>query len=308
MKTALIADLISRVSEERMARDLRYLTDDPLRYRKLNYTRPGAAKCSLYEADDYIAAQLDSSGYSVELTEHLVQCFRCDPGKPKAHQYSAPLPEDPWLPACNLSARKTGTQRRDQTIVLVAHKDSQSWVDSPGALDNGVGTVGVIEIARVLCDVPLATSLWFLFCNEEHTPWTSVCAASAAAERGDDLVAVFNLDSLGGRSQGDIDAGRMTNVTAYTEEPGRALAELMAEVNDRYGIGLIQTSCKRDSPGDDDGSFVRAGFPAAVINLGSYPYADPCYHTEEDTAGRVDIRNVRMAVQATLAAVLELAG
>jgi hypothetical protein len=291
-----------------MARDLRYLAEDPLRYRKLNYTRPGAAKCSLYEADDYIAVQLAACGYAVERTEHLVQCFRCDPDKPKAHQYSAPLPEDPWSAAYNLNARKTGTDRPGDTIVLVAHKDSQSWVDSPGALDNGVGTVGVMEIARVLCDVPLAASVWFLFCNEEHTPWTSAFAANAAAERGENLMAVFNLDSLGGRSQQDIDAGRMTNVTAYTEEPGRALAELMAGVNDRYGIGLIQTSCKRDSPGDDDGSFVRAGFPAAVINLGSFPYADPCYHTEEDEAGRVDVRNVRMAVQATLAAVLELAG
>ena len=59
-------------------------------------------------------------------------------------------------------------------------------------------------------------------------------------------------------------------------------------------------------PGDDDGSFINAGYNGAVVNLGSFPYADAEYHLEGDAPERVDIVNVRMAAQASLAAVLRL--
>jgi hypothetical protein len=132
-------------------------------------------------------------------------------------------------------------------------------------------------------------------------------ASTRPRARGERLIAVFNTDSIGGKSQADIDAGRKTNVTAYTGPEGKRLAELMADVNADYGLGLLQRSFHRPSPGDDDGSFVNAGFPLAVINVGSLPYADPHYHAEGDTAEHVDIENVRLTTQAILAAILTLA-
>jgi hypothetical protein len=66
----------------------------------------------------------------------------------------------------------------------------------------------------------------------------------------------------------------------------------------------VQSIYQREAPGDDDGSFVNAGYPAAIINLGSFPFAEPNYHEAGDTADRVDVPNVRKAVQAILAAVL----
>ena len=233
-----------------------------------------------------------------------MQAFRCDASKPKARQYSPPAPEDPWYTAYNLYAEKRGVVCPDEIVLLLAHKDSQSWVDSPGAYDNGAGTVAVLEIARVLKDYEPKRTIRFLFCNEEHRPWTSVTAVENAKARGDNLIAIFNLDSMGGKSQADIEAGRKPNVTLYTETEGERLADLMAEVNEAYGIGLAQQKVKRTRPGDDDGSFVKAGFPMAVANLGSYPYADAEYHTEEDRPERVDIPNLAMATQASLAAAL----
>jgi hypothetical protein len=119
-------------------------------------------------------------------------------------------------------------------------------------------------------------------------------------------VAVFNLDSIGAKSAEETAAGRKTNVTAYTEPAGERLALLMHGANARFAIGLDQRAVKRPSPGDDDGSFVRAGFGAAVINLGSWPYADPNYHVEGDIPERCDLPNAVMTVQATLAAILTL--
>ncbi|MFO7947261.1 MAG: M28 family peptidase [Armatimonadota bacterium] len=301
-----IIECLSCMSAERIALRLLHLCHDPLPFRKLNCTLPGHAKCTLHEADDYITGCLRDCGYRVQAEGVRVQAYRCDVSKPKARQYSPPQPCDPWFTAYNLYAKKEGTERPEEIIVACAHKDSQSWCDSPGAYDNAVGTAAVMAIARVLADLPTRRSVWFLFCNEEHTPWTSITAARRARERGHNIIAVFNTDSIGGKSRRDIAAKRMTNVSVYTEKEGRRLAELMTQVIDDYDIGLQQTIKRRSKPGDDDGSFVKAGFPAAIMNVGSYPYANPDYHRESDTADKVDIANVYLATQAILAAILEL--
>jgi hypothetical protein len=77
-------------------------------------------------------------------------------------------------------------------------------------------------------------------------------------------------------------------------------------VNARYAIGLEQRAARRPGPGDDDGSFVRAGYTAAVVNIGSWPYADPNYHAEGDIPERCDVANAALTVRATLAAILTL--
>ena len=306
MPTDIISDLIARIDSDRLSEALFHIAKDPLPFRKLNHTRPGSDKNTLYEADDYLQQNLEACGYVVSREGVQVQAFRCDASKPKSHQYARPEPDDPWYTAYNLYAERQGCAHPGEIVLFIAHKDSQSWVDSPGAYDNAVGTVAVLEIARVLKDYAPERTLRFLFCNEEHTPWTSVIAAQQAVERGDNLVGIFNIDSLGGKSQEDIDAGRKTNVTLYTEPEGERFADLMAAVNTAYGIGLIQRKVKRDRPGDDDGSFIKAGFPIAVANLGSCPYADPAYHREDDAPDRVDLPNVVMATQLSLAAGLRV--
>ena len=149
---ASIRGLIKAVDPERMSKHLFYLAKDPLPYRKLNFTLPGHQKNTLYEADDYLAGKLESWGYRVEREGVRVQAFRRDTSKPKNAQYSPPKPEDPWYTAYNLYAEKKGRSRPEKIIVVCAHKDSQSWIDSPGANDNAIGTVGVLEMACVLAE------------------------------------------------------------------------------------------------------------------------------------------------------------
>jgi len=304
--TAAIRGLMGSVQADRMSQHLFHLSKDPLPFRKLNYTLPGHEKCTLHEADDYLAGRLEACGYRVQREGVQVQAFRRDTTKPKQHQYSRPMPEDPWYTAYNLYAEKPGRARAAEIIVVLAHKDSQSWIDSPGANDNAIGTVGVLELACVLAEYPSQRTIRFLWCNEEHTPWTSVTAAQNAKARGDRIVAVFNLDGIGAKPDEQTAAGRKTNVTAYTEPAGERLAQLMNAVNDRFAIGLEQRAVQRSGPGDDDGSFVRAGFGAAVVNIGSWPYGDPHYHGEGDMPEHVDVANAALTVQATLAAVLTL--
>jgi len=301
-----IRRLIGAVDPERISKNLFCLSKDPLPYRKLNLTLPGHQKNTLYEADDYLAGKMEAWGYRVEREGVRVQAFRRDTNKPKHAQYSAPKPEDPWYTAYNLYAERKGRSHPDKIILVLAHKDSQSWIDSPGANDNAIGTVGVLEMARVLAEYRSESTIRFLFCNEEHTPWTSKIAAQKAKSRGDNIVAVFNMDGIGAKTAEETAAGKKTNVTAYTEPEGKHLAELMGDVNARYSIGLQQRTAKRPRPGDDDGSFVLAGYPAAVINIGSLPYGDPHYHAEGDIPETCDIKNAAMTVQATLAAVVTI--
>ncbi len=301
-----IAEMMSRVNAGRIRADVFHLAKDPLPFRKLNYTIPGHGKCSLYEADDHIEAQLEAAGWAVDKEGVQVQAFRCDASKPKAHQYSAPKPEDPWYTAYNVYGRRRGAVHPDEIIILVAHKDSQSWVDSPGAYDNAAGTAANLETARVLAGYKPQRSIWFLFCNEEHTPWTSVAAARHCRERGDNVIAVFNQDGLGARSQEDIDADRKVHTTRYTVDEGKWLADLMTRVIADYGIGLDHSVHKRERSGDDDGSFVNAGYAAAVHNGGSAFAGYPDYHRETDVPEKVDIASVRMAAQAALGALLRL--
>ncbi|MHC4537367.1 MAG: M28 family metallopeptidase [Planctomycetota bacterium] len=303
---ANIRRLINAVDSKRISKHLFYLAKDPLPYRKLNLTLPGHKKNTLYEANDYLAGKLKAWGYHVEREGVRVQAFRRDTSKPKHAQYSSPKPEDPWYTGYNLYAERKGRSHPDRIIVVIAHKDSQSWIDSPGANDNAIGTVGVLEMACVLAEYASESTIRFLFCNEEHRPWTSKTAAQKAKSRGDNIVAVFNMDGIGAKTAQETAARKKTNVTAYTKPEGKRLAELMAEVNTRYSIGLDQRTAKRPRPGDDDGSFVLAGYHAAVVNIGSFPYGEPNYHAEGDIPETCDIENAAMTVQATLAAVVTI--
>ncbi|MBD3183474.1 M28 family peptidase [Candidatus Poribacteria bacterium] len=297
-----IAKMIDKVDMERMKSRLFYMSKDPLPYRKVNYTIPGNTKNSLEEADDFIAQNLETAGYTVEREECKAQAFRRDTSKPLKSQFSPPKPEDPWYSIYNLYAKKTGNKYPDEIIVFISHKDSQSWIDSPGAYDNAVGTVANMEIAEVLAGYPSQRSMWFIFCNEEHTPWTSVTAAKKSKERGDNIIAVINIDSLGGKSQEDTDAGKKTNVTLFTEPEGEWLVDIVTEANDKFAIGLDHRKAKRETPGDDDGSYIKEGYLSAIVNVGSSPYADPNYHAPSDKPHVVDIENVYMSTRLTLAA------
>jgi len=298
--------LLERVDERRIRRLTFALAKDPLPRRTLAHTLPGHAKTTLDEADDFIAERLEECGYAVEREGCLVQAFRRDRTKNIHHQYSPPHPHDPWRVAWNLSARKAGSAAPGETILLLAHKDSQSWIASPGANDNAIGTAVTLELARVLARYRPRRSLWFLFCNEEHWPWTSVTAARNARLRGEKIVALFNLDGPGVRSPKDRAAGRMTCFSVYHAPEAERLADLVGEVNRRYRIGLVHAKCKTDRINNDDGSFIRQGYRVAVHNIGSAPYADPNYHLEGDVPELCDFPCAAATARATLAAVVRL--
>ncbi|MHB9034836.1 MAG: M28 family metallopeptidase [Anaerolineae bacterium] len=233
-----------------------------------------------------------------------MRAFGRDLNKPLAHQYAAPPEGAPWFTAHNVIARKAGSEVPGQVIVVLAHKDSQSWIPSPGANDNAIGTVGALEVARALASYTPRHTLQFVWCNEEHTPWTSVTAAVNIKAAGLDVLAALNMDGIGVKAPEN--KGRLQNVTRTTTDEGDRLAGMMAKLNEQFKLGLEQCTVRDERPNDDDGSFINAGFPWAVCNTGSKPYGDPNYHSEGDTADKVDYVNAALTAKLTLAAVLYL--
>jgi hypothetical protein len=296
--------LKGKVSADRIKNGVYYLSKDPLPRRVLNYTLPGHTSSTLDEADAWIIKQLINSGYSPKTDETKVQAFGRDLSKPIAHQYAPPPNGAQWYTAHNVIAGKEGSEHPDELIIIIAHKDSQSWIASSGANDNALGTCGALELATVLSDYKPKHTIRYIFCNEEHTPWTSVTAAQAIKASGLKVLALINMDGIGVKPPSQ--AGELTNVTRYTSPEGEKLADMMAMLNKHHALGLKQSKYLSDSPGDDDGSFIKAGFPWSVLNIGSMPYGDPNYHQEGDTPEKVDYENAKVTVQLTLAAVLHL--
>lgn len=159
----MIEQALQRISGDRMRSDLLPLSREPLPFRTANHTRPGQQVDSLTAADAHIRGQLQAAGREVVTTVHRLQALRRDSTKPLHHGYCAPAPEDPAYDATTLEATRQGAARADEFVQLVAHQDSMSWIDSPGAHDNATGTVVNLELARVLatCDPARSVGLQF---------------------------------------------------------------------------------------------------------------------------------------------------
>lgn len=299
--------VLDKVSVENLRHDLFYLCRDPLSFRTVTYTIPWHEKNSLEEADDFIVNEMRKYASIVELIPNKVQPFRCDSSKPLHHWYSAPLESDPWYDAHNITVTLPGSEYPDEIIQLVSHKDSMSWINSPGAHDNAVGAVANMELVRVLSTLELKRTVRVLFCNEEHTPWHSKTYAEAAFKRGDRILAVLNQDSLCGKSDETLAAGIKTNVSAFCTPEGKALADFIVSEAARYDLPICASAVLKERVNDDDGSFIRAGYPDTVHNLGSLPYSDPQYHLAGDIPERVDLINLQLAVQLILASILDIA-
>lgn len=297
--------LLNAVSEERLNHDLFYLCRDPFSFRSVTYTIPWHTKNSLDEFDGFLEGEMKKYSSHVRMIPYKLRPFRCDSSKELHHWYSAPLEEDPWYDGNCIEVTLPGTEHPDEIIQLVSHKDSMSWINSPGACDNAVGTIANMELVRILSQVKLSRTVRVLFCNEEHSPWYSKTYAEHAASHSDQIIAVLNQDSLCGKSAEEARKGPCM-ASAYSVPEGKALADLLVRMQEKYQIPIRVISAQKDSVNDDDGSFIRAGYLRTVINCGSWPYSDEEYHLPGDIPERVNIRELALSVQLLLAAVLEM--
>ena len=105
------------------------------------------------------------------------------------------------LPVENIEAALPGTSDPAAIVVVGAHYDSVT--ECPGANDNATGIAATLELARRFARAPRARTIRFVaFVNEEppffRTPQMgSVVYANAAKARGEKIVAMLSLETMG---------------------------------------------------------------------------------------------------------------
>ena len=121
-----------------------------------------------------------------------------------SYGYSASqIAEDPWTgggyTSKNLVVTKTGTLYPNKYVIVCGHFDT---VAGPGVNDNGSGTAIILEIAKILKDIPTDYSIRFInFSGEEQGLYGSqhyVDNVVNATNPKMDIKLVFNIDEVGG--------------------------------------------------------------------------------------------------------------
>ncbi len=188
----------------------------------------------------------------------------------------------------NVVATKVGTQFPNHHVIVGAHHDAVSG--SPGADDNGSGTSGVLELARILADIE--TDMTFIFVTfdaEEFGLYGSWHYADEAFARGDTIVYMFNMDMIGS-------IGNFSDVTVYhgTETNYSVLYNWLADsLLDLTGYlsGNIAAS--------DHYPFTQYGWTSTFII--EYEFS-PVYHTYQDSTTWMDFVYMTKLVKSALAA------
>jgi hypothetical protein len=133
----------------------------------------------LNAAADYVKARFAANGYDV-----AEQTFRA-----RGETFR------------NLEVTLRGRTHPDEIILVGGHYDTVEG--TPGADDNASGTAGVIELSRLLRSKPADRTIRFVaFANEEPPFFFTEDMGSrryskAAKERGDKIVAMLSLETIG---------------------------------------------------------------------------------------------------------------
>jgi Peptidase family M28 len=240
--------------------------------------------------------------------------------------------------ASNVIGSSTGMQRPGQVLIVDAHYDSVS--NSPGADDNGTGTVGVMEIARLLADYPVNNTLRFIgFDLEESGLLGSMRYVNNGGLPATDTVqGVFNLEMIGYYTEEpntqEVPTGfctlfsdacmqlaaqeyRGNFITNVANNSSNALmqayaASAAAYVPELRVINLLIPQGAElfvpDLLRSDHASFWNAGDPALMLTDGS-EFRNECYHTPSDTFdNKLSMTFMSRVVQATLGAMVNLGG
>jgi len=226
----------------------------------------------------------------------------------------------------NIEVELGGGARATEIIVVGAHYDSVSG--SPGANDNGSGVAAVLELARLMHGAAPARTLRFvLFVNEEPPYFKSEAMGSLhyarrSRERGEELVAMFSLETLGyysdrsGSQRYPFPLGFFYpgegNFIAFVSNLGsrELLHEAIAAFRRHATFPSEGVAAPAFIPGvdwSDQWSFWKEGYPAVMLT-DTAPYRYPYYHSAQDTPEKVDTDRLARVVNGLHAMLGELAG
>jgi photosystem II stability/assembly factor-like uncharacterized protein len=188
----------------------------------------------------------------------------------------------------NVIATKIGAVYPNQQVVVCGHFDNRSQsslVTAPGADDNGSGTIGVIEAARVMADIQFERTIKFcLWSGEEQGLYGSAAYAEEAFDRGDSIIGVLNFDMIAydGNADGSAELHCGTGTSSL------ALGNMFNTVVADYGVNITPDIIGSGATGaSDHASFWDYGYPA-ILGIEDYSSDfNPYYHTTSDNMSHI---------------------
>jgi carboxypeptidase Q len=194
--------------------------------------------------------------------------------------------------------------RSAETVLVGAHLDS--WDLGTGALDNGSGTLVVLEAARLLAEHvrrtgerPLRTLRFALWMGEELGLYGSRHHVAAALREGrlGEYRAVINIDMI----------GAPTGFGAMDRPEAAALLRPLVGELARQGMTLDTAVATGGGLYSDHQPFLLQGIPILYLQSRWQPGAGRFYHSAGDTRDKIDEGDLAEAGAATAALLWHLA-
>ncbi len=265
-----ITEMVNSINETRVLYFFQNLLSFGIRY-------TGTTNCT--QAGNWIYNEFEEMGLDVEFHEWKIKNFE----------------------SRNLVATLHGNDTSSNAIFIIcAHYDTIKI--SPGANDDGSGIVAVLCIAEILSKYSFNHTIKFIaFSGEEVGTYGSFTYARDAYKKGDNIVAVLNLDIIGYAET--IEGGKILRF--FHEEPSTWIAEFAKTVSEKYeNILDITVESLPNYPGADNQAFVDYGYDGVWI-----AQHDPNWvgHSENDTLDYINLTYQIKSTKLMLSVLTELA-
>lgn len=258
---------------------------------------------NLQASERFLVAALESAGYEINLQGYDVEGQHFN----------------------NIEIEILGTDRPEEIIVIGAHYDSV--VGSPGANDNGSGTVAILALARAFAGRQFSRTLRLVeFVNEEPPFfWTddmgSLVYAKKCRDRNENIVGMLSLETMGYYSEKpgsqEYPLGLLDRIYPITGNFIAFIGNLASSKLVKQAIGSFRTHTQFPSEGatlpenisgigwSDHWSFWQVGYSALMVT-DTAPFRYPYYHTPEDTPDKVNYEYLARVVAGLERVIVEL--
>ncbi len=226
----------------------------------------------------------------------------------------------------NVEMELPGTSLAEEIVVVGAHYDSVAGC--PGANDNASGVAAVLECARLLRDSgPARTVRLVAFVNEEPpffqtSAMGSLVYARAARQRGDRIVAMLSLETVGCYSDAPGSQQYPPPLGFFYPRQGDFIG-FVGNVRSRALVRRCIGSFREHTPFPSEGaavpgfltgigwsdhwSFWQAGYRGVMVT-DTAPFRYAHYHRPSDTPDKLDYGRMARVVAGIARVVADLAG
>ena len=244
-----VADIVASVEEDSILAITQHLEDYQTRYSSTD---------NFDTACNWMESRFEAYGLAAEQQTFSMGSYDCQ----------------------NVIAEQPGVEDSAKIYIICGHLDSTSpypTTDAPGADDNGSGSTGVLEAARVMSGYDFKYTVRYIaFGGEEQGLYGSDYYAEQASAAGDDILGVVNMDMVYYGPPGNDQLW----VVYDTQSTGLGLA--MDAITDTY-VPALEKDVEYN-PGmtaSDHASFWQEGY-AALLNIEVEVYSNPYYHQTSD--------------------------